>query len=293
VADDSPVAIQQPETIIPTLNTRSVLVLGGVWGQVGAGQTWLATDGARLVWSADGLLVIYSIKNQFFAQTARGFRGEVTTYPLVEAARHAATMARLAEVEMKLLMGVVAGASGVGWALVVGMEALQFAVENREKFERWKRQLQAALDVRDFLKQHSPTLYEKVFNAVLKQLYKDVKGQLPEAVTAEVIADAVGRVIGAFGKLAAEGKFSTLRVLFAVLRAIAGRVGFSVVPGAFLLTADEYSRMAAEIVGKLREVGVALVDGDVRKIVEEVRQHPAEIRSAFQKLQEVFGKEKE
>ncbi len=289
--NDDPVAIPQPESIIPMLDTRSFLHLGGIWGQVRSGQTWLATDGARLIWSADGLLVIYSIKGKFFSQSARGFRGEVITYPVIEAARRAAPMARLAEVEMKLLMGVVAGASGVGFAIVIGTEVLQFVVENRENFDKWKRQLQVAMDVRDFLKQYSPTLYDKVFNAVLKQLVKDVKGQLPEAVTAETVAFAVGRVIGAAGKALANGKFSILGVLRSVLWQIVSRFSLNVVPGAFKLTAAEYKQMAAEINRNLQEVGIAIAEGYVRKIVEEVNQHPAEIKSAFQKLQEVFGKE--
>ena len=96
MAYDSPVAIPQPENVLPKLDTRSFLLLGGLWGEVRSGQTWLATDGARLVWSADSLLVVYSIKGQFFSQTSRGFRGEVATYPLVEGARRAAPMGKKA-----------------------------------------------------------------------------------------------------------------------------------------------------------------------------------------------------
>jgi hypothetical protein len=291
MAYDSPVAIPQPENVLPKLDTRSFLLLGGLWGEVRSGQTWLATDGARLVWSADSLLVVYSIKGQFFSQTSRGFRGEVATYPLVEGARRAAPMVTIAEAEMKLLMGVVAGASGVGFAVVIGTEALQWVVENQENFNRWKRQLQAVLDVRDFLKQYSPTLYEKVFDAVLKQFSKDFKAKMPETVTPQVVAYAVGVVIGAAGKAAAQGKFSILRVVLSVLGQIVTRFGFDVAPGAFKLTMAEYGKLADEIIGKLKEVGVAIAKEDVQKIVDEVKQRPAEIKSAFQKLQEVFGKE--
>jgi hypothetical protein len=289
LAIDDPVAILQPKTIIPQLDTRSFLTLGGVWGQVRSGQTWLATDGARLIWSADGLLVIYSIKGKLFSQTARGFRGEVTTYPLVEGARRAAPMVTIAEVEMKLLMGVVAGASGVGFAVVIGTEALQWVVEIQENFSKWKRQVQVVLDVRDFLKQYSPTPYEKVFDAVLKQFFKDFKAKVPETVTPQVVAFAVGVVIGAVGKAAAQGKFSILRVVFSVLQQIVIRFGFDVAPNAFKLTMAEYGKLADEIISKLKEVGVAIAQGDVRKIVDEVKQHPAEIKSAFQRLEEVFG----
>jgi hypothetical protein len=199
-------------------------------------------------------------------------------------------MARLAEIEMKLLMGVVAGSSGVGFAIVIGTEVLEFVVENRENFEKWKRQLQAALEVRAFLKRHAPTLYDKVFNAVLKQVWKGVKGQLPDAVTAETVAFGVGVVLGSVGKAAAKGKFTTLGVLVVVLEQIVVRFSLNVLPEALKLTAAEYAQLAQEIIGKLKEVGVEITDGDVRKIVEEVYKHPREIKEAFDKLQAAFGK---
>src|SRR5262249_16590348 len=151
--------------------------------------------------------------------------------------------------------------------------------------------LQAALEVRAFLKQHAPTLYDKVFNAVLHQLWKDVKGQLPHAVTAETVAFAVGVVVGSVGKAAAKGKFSVLGVLFVVLEQIGIRFSLNVMPKALKLTAAEYAKLAEEIIRRLKDVGVAITDGDVRKIVDEVYKHPRQIKEAFDKLQATFGKD--
>jgi hypothetical protein len=289
--NDAPAPLDHVETLIPLLDTRTVLHIGGIWGSVKSGDTWLATDGTRLVWSADGMMVIYTIGNQFYVQSARGFIGEVTTYPWIEAARRAAPMAKLAEVEIKLMMGIVAGASGIGFAIVIGTEVLQFAVENRDNFAVWKRQLEIVLRTREFLKTYAPTLYDKVFSAILNQVYKDAKSKIPDAITAETVAFGVGVVVGAVGKKLARGKFSLLALAFVIVEQLVIRFSLNVAPTALKLTAQEYRKLADEIIGKMRDAGVTIKEPDVKKIVDEVQQHPDEIKQAFKMLQEVFGKE--
>src|ERR1051325_8078687 len=107
MALNSPILIKNPENIVPFLDPRTFLHVGGIWGQIRSGQTVMATDGMRFVWSADGLQVIYTQKNQFYGQSASGFIGEMRTAPYIEGLRLAEFMARVAEVEMKLMMGVV------------------------------------------------------------------------------------------------------------------------------------------------------------------------------------------
>ncbi len=286
--DTKPVSIPNPEAVVPKLDSRSTLALGGIWGEVKAGQTWLATDGARLIWSASSMQVVYSINGRFFVQKASGFRGEVTTYPLIEGARRAAPMARLAEIEMKLLMGLVAGASGAGFAAVVGTELLAFVAENRDNFEKWQRQLRVVLEVRSALRAVAPTLYDKMFSAVLKQMWKDVKGQLPDSVTAETVAFGVGVVIGSVGKAATKGKFSVLGVLYVVLQQIVIRFGLNVAPHAVKLSVVEYGKLAQEVMRTLKEVGVVLTEGDAKKILDEAAKHPREIIATFEKLRGAF-----
>ena len=75
-------------------------------------------------------------------------------------------MAKVAEVEMKLLMGILAGTGPLGFALVVGSEIAEFVVENRENFGKWRDQLKAVLTAREYLKKYAPTTYDKLFNAV-------------------------------------------------------------------------------------------------------------------------------
>jgi hypothetical protein len=287
--DSFPVEVPHPQIMIPLLtNTKSVLNLGGIWGTVGAGQTVMASDGTRFVWYADGMQVVYSVGSKFYTQSASGFAGEVRTAPFVEAGRRAALMAKVAEIEVKLLMGVVAGCSGVGFAAVIGTEVLQFIVENRDNFAVWNQQLQAVMKARSFLKTHTPVLYDKVFEAVLNQVYKDVKSQLPDAVTPEAVAFGIGVIIGAIGKKAAAGKLSLLAIIFAVMEQLVVRFSLSTVPEAIKLTKEKYAGLADEIIEKMKAAGVTLNKLDADKILEEVQKHPKVVKEAFDMLKGAF-----
>jgi hypothetical protein len=288
VSPNDPVLVPHPEKVMPLLNTKTVLNLGGIWGALSSGQTVMASDGRRFIWSADSMTVVYSQQGKFYSQTAKGFAGEVRTAPMVQAGRSARFMARVAEVEIKLLMGIVAGASGVGFAAVIGTEVLEFVVENRENFNKWNGQLQAVLKARSFLKIHTPVMYDKLFDAVLKQVYRDVKGKLPDAVTPEIVAFGVGVIVGSVGKKVAAGRFSLLVVLFAVVEQLAVRFTLSVMPGALTLTKEQYAKLAEEIVRKVREAGVTLEESDAKRIIDEVQQHPKEVKQAFEMLKSAF-----
>jgi hypothetical protein len=287
---DFPIPIAHPDSVIPLLNTGSSLFVGGIWGSVTSGQTCMASDGERFLWSADGLQVIYSQGGKFFVQSARGFVNEIRTYPLVAAGRSAAPWVVVAQVEMKLLMGIVAGASGVGFAVVVGTEIAEFVGENRDNFAKLEKQLEIVLRAREILKAHCPVLYDKVFTAVLKQVYKDVKGNIPDGVTPEIVFFGVGVVIGSVGKKLTQGKFSWFALIFVIVEQLVIRLTIGVVPQAMKITEGEYRKMADEIVRQLQTAGVAIQDGDVRKIMEEVQQHPDEVKQAFDLMKDAFGK---
>jgi len=292
MASTSPTLIPHPAYILQRLNTGTSLYLGGIWGQVKSGQTWLASDGTRFVFSADSMSVVYALKGKVYVQDSLGFANEVRTYPLVAAGRSAKPWIEIAQVEVKLMCGIVAGASGVGFAVVIGTEIGEFAFENRDNFRKWQRQLSAVLKARAILKQHAPMLYDKVFNAVLHQIYKDVKGHLPDGVTPEIVAFGVGVVVGSVGKKLAQGKFSLLAVIFVIVEQLAIRFSLGVIPGAIKITEDEYRKMADQILSQLRTAGVTIHDADIRKIVEEVRHHPAEIKKAFEEMKGEFEQAK-
>ena len=286
--EDFPVPIPHPEVIIPNLSTETTVFIGGMFGFAKSGQTWIASDGKRFIWSADGLQVIYSQDGKFFAQSPRGFRNEVVTYPFVAAGRSAAPWVVVAQTEMKLLMGIVAGASGVGFAIVIGVEITEFIAENHEDFAKWENQAEVCWKARAILKAHCPVLYDKVFNAVLKQIFKDVWSNLPDSVTPQVVFFGIGVVIGSVGKKIASGKFTWGAVIFVVVEQLFIRLFTGVVPKAIQITETEYRKMADEIMKQLQTAGVMLQDADMRKIVQEVQAHPEEVKRAFDLMKDVF-----
>ncbi len=285
---DRPVRIEHPEQVIPSVNPRSVLNIGGIFGQVTGGQTVLASDGRRFIWSADSLTVIYSLGGDFYIQSGKGFANEVRTAPAIEGARGAEFIAKVGEAEIKLLMGIVAGSSGLGFALVIGTEVAEFVAENYDNFAKWKSQLESVLKAREYLRSVAPTTYDKLFNAVLSQVYQDTKGQLAESITLNTVAFGVGVILGSVGKKLASGKFSLLGLVAVLLEQLAVRFLLNVAPDALKFTAKEYERLAGEIIEKARAAGVSISAGDARKIIEEARQHPQEIKQAYDILQTAF-----
>ncbi len=287
-SSNKPTLIPHPENIVPKLSTRSVLNVGGIWGTLGAGQTVLDADGSRFIWSADSMSVVFSQNGKFYLQSGKAFADEVRTAPFVRAGRASAFMARVAETEMKLLLGILAGSGNVGFALVIGSEVLEFVVDNRENFDLWRKQLSAILHARAILKSVAPVLYEKVFTAALRLAIKDTEAKIPDAVTPEIVAFAVGVIVGHVGHDIAKGHFSILGIVIVVCQQTLTRLLLSVLPGAIKLTAEQYGKLAEETISKLREAGIVLADGDVKKIMEEIRQHPKEVKAAFDLMRPAF-----
>lgn len=288
-AGSDPVALdfQAAEKLI---DPASKLPIGGIWGDVKSGETWLGTDGSRLVMTASyrGVIYLLNTDGRIYLQSARGFVGEVTTYPFIEGARRAAPMVRLIELEIQFILGIVGATSGVGFVAVAGSSILAFVVENRQNFAKWSRLASALMTARSSLKQIAPTLYDKVFDALLFVLIKDVIPNTPGAITADGAAKMVGAIVGKLGKKAAEGKFSVLTILMTLLGNVATKCLTSV-PKAISVTAGEYKQSADKLVDTLRASGVTISLDDAQKIFEEIRQHPKEIRDLLGKI-EAAGK---
>lgn len=267
---------------------KAKLVIGGIWGAVESGSVWRALDGPRLVFSADSNYVIYYQAEHFYLQTSQGFIGEVVTCPLIEAAQRAKPVVRLTEIGIKFAMGVLAGSSPLGFAAVVGTEVLEFVFEHYNEFDGWVHQFRVFLQAREIFKRFAPVLYDKLFNAALRRISKDAVSHLEEATTPDAIAFMLGVILGDIGKEALEGKIGVLRIALIVLGAIAKRFFLSVVPGALELTQHQYQNLAQEIIAKMRESGLAITMDDVHRIIDEVRQHPKEVKSALDLLKEAF-----
>jgi hypothetical protein len=281
-------------------STQSKLFLGGIWGTVESGQTWLATDGKRSVISADSMTVIYVLtaaahpgrNNKFFIQSSVGFRGEVTTYSFAEAGRRAAPMARLAQIEMQVMIGIFAVTSGFGLAAVIGTDLVDFSLKNHNNFGKWSKALGACVVVREVLKRHAPTLYDKLIDGVLIAAGVGLTESLrniPEAAVSDpkLMGRFIGALVGKLGKQALSSRLSALSVIWILLSTVATK-SIGAVPGALRLSLDERAKTADAIITELRRGGVILSAEDARKIVEEVAAKPQEIRASLEQLKSAF-----
>ena len=287
---------------VKTLNpsSQSKLFLGGIWGSVERGQTWLATDGKRSVISADSTSVSYVLtsathparNNKFFIQSSVGFRGEVTTYSFVEAGRRAAPMARLAELEMQIMIGIFAVSSGVGLAAVVGTDLVDFCLKNHANFGKWSKALGACVALREVLKRHAPTLWDKLIEAALVATGAAVGESLrniPDAAVNDpkLMGRFLGALIGKLGKQAISSRLSALSVIWVLLSTVATK-SLGAVPAALRLSLDERAKTAEAIIAELRRSGVMLTADDARRIVDEVAAKPQEIRASLEQLKSAF-----
>jgi len=286
---DGPMRVP-PENVEDLLAPRGAkLKIGGIWGDVTAGSSWMATDGKRFVMSATSTDVVYYLKGTFYYQLSKSFIGEVTTYPFVEAGRRSLFLVTISECEMKLIMGIVAGASGVGFAIVVGTEVLEFVAEHSKDFQVWTHILRIAFEVRESLKTVAPTLYDKLFDAIFKVFLKDVWAKLGNATTPEILSFMVGVILGHIAHHLDEATetgsaVAPVAILWIILEAMVKRFFLSVVPTAIAMTSKEYGDIAKDMVATLKEHRVAISQDDMVKIVQEVQRHPAEIKAAVAKL---------
>jgi hypothetical protein len=286
-----PVALTpQAAASLSETGSGSRLHLGGIWGAVQAGQTWIGTDGERLILTASPTAVVYLLdpralagSPRFYMQSAAGFRGEVTTAPAVLGARRARPMVRLAEIQVQIIMGIVAATSGVGLAAVVGTDLLRFTVENQENFRRWSRLVSAAVAARETLRRHAPRLYEKLIQAALLALVKDVLPATGGQLSEQTVARIVGSLLGKLGRQAAETRLAGLSAAWTIALEFAKRL-LMAVPGAAAAVAADYGRSAEELVGHLRALGVTLSKEDINAIAEEIRRHPREVTAALEDL---------
>lgn len=279
-----------PETVADLLAPAGAkLRIGGIWGDVTRGSVWLGSDGDRVIFSATSTDVIFYRRGGFYIQSAPGFIQEITLFPFVDAARRAAPLVRIVEVEMRLIMGIVAGVSGVGFVIVVGTEILEFLNQHRHELSIWRHQLSSILEARTILKQHAPTLYDRLFDAALRQALGDAIEEIPDAITADVVGFMVGVIIGTLGAKSFKGPLTVFTFIWVVIKSMVTRFLVSVVPGAITLTGKAYEEAASELIRQARDAGFRLSADDARKILEEIQRHPAEVRKAYEVLRSVSG----
>ena len=97
----------------------------------------MAPDGERFVLLALNAFIDFIRDGKVYRQPSAGFIDEVTTYPFYAAGVNAAWLAAVAELEMRVLMGIIAGSSTTGFVIIVGLEVSAFVAENSKDFRKW------------------------------------------------------------------------------------------------------------------------------------------------------------
>jgi len=271
-----------------SLNPNTFVHVGGIWGRISSGQNYMALDGIRQVISANNLQIFYFQQGQLWAQEAHSFIGEIRTYPAIKGAQRAVAMATLVEWEVNIILGIVAASSGFGLAVVVGTDIFKFLVVNKENFSKWHQGLVAILKARADLKVKAPTLYEKVFESFLKQLWAAISSGMEDALTKpDAAGKLVGVLIGKLGKTVLQSRFTILGVIWILLSSVATKILTSV-PSAINISVGEYKTISQDLINQLKSIGVTISPSEIQIIFQEIAKNPEQIRKVFFDLQSEF-----
>ncbi len=262
---------------------------GGIWGTIRPGQNYMASDGIRQVVHADNSQIFYFVKGELWGQEAQSFISEIRTYPAIRGAQGAVGMAMLAEFQVNLLLGIVASSTGVGAAIVIGTDVFKFLITNKENFGKWHRMIKAVLKARDTLKTKAPILYERVFDAFLRQLWTASTSGMPAAMSKpDTAGKLTGAMVGKFGTKVLQARFSVLGAVWIILSTVASKVATSV-PSAISVSVGEYKKLAEDLIRQLQAIGVSLSQKDAEQIFREIAKNPGEIARVFAELKAAFA----
>lgn len=152
---------------------------------------------------------------------------------------------------------------------------LSFLLQNRNKLEHWIAIFEAVLEARSQLKHYAPTLYSKLFDALL-QFYVD-------SVTPENVAALIGKIVGLGGVALLERKLNVFKTL--------SSLALSVVLRCLQNVGDSFSRARhlweqglPGLKAELAAQGIHLTMQDEAAILRELMAHPKELRMVFERL---------
>jgi hypothetical protein len=301
------------------IRTDTSLVLSSFFWRntpVKAGQIFKTTQGKRLVLEGNNNRVIYILinskskdNNKVFIQTPEGFAGDITTYPVEKAGENLQTTKKIAEYEVQFLVGVISGTSWTGFFTVLGVDALEFTINNKDKFAKWNEITKVCLKTRSDLKQYAPTLYDKLIYTTLLSAWKgtqlaadhasDIAENMVEAALKDpkIIGRGTGVIAAKLGMQGLNGRISILSAVWTILLTVVTKALASI-PGAVKLTADDIKAlspeekvgMAKKIVEMMRNVGVVVTKSEAEQIIDEVQAHPQELKETLSVLANTFMK---
>jgi hypothetical protein len=130
---------------------------------------------------------------------------------------------------------------------------------------------------RKVMKKAMPTLYGKVWRAVVAKVGSDFENKLGESIKAESVFFAIGVIIGSVGKNLIKEIFSKLALLLIVLEQIVVRFLLDIVPADINKNFGEYQKHISLTLLKLKESGIIVTEYEVSLIYQEIKTHRKEV----------------
>jgi len=276
----SPLILHNPTEVLQLIkDPGKPFYIGGIYNQtVNAGDLILAVDGYRLILSAYNYQVIFSQNKNFYAQTGQGFISDMIYAPIAEAGQKSKIFVeKVSKLELKLVMGIIAGSGTLGFFIIIGSEIIEFIYEHKSDFGRWSLTVSKLILTRKVMKKSMPTLYNKVWRAVVIKVGRDFENKLGDSIKAESVFFAMGVVIGSVGKKLVNEIFAKLALLLIVLEQIAVRFLLDVLPTDLNKNFEEYQKHISSSILKLKESGVVVTDYETKQIYQEIKTHRKEI----------------
>lgn len=274
------------------------LIEGGTHGRWGVdvigesavrhGQRWDLGAQERIILEVMDQAVIYYLavgpaegRGKVFAQTRTGFRSDVRTSVLSEAAGGAQGMVVLAELEAHFLLGALS-AVNVGTAgLVLSLDALRIYAENQRQVEAAMDLVRAVLEARRVLKQHAPELWNQIFHRALFEALGGLQRNLDAFLhDPNRLARISGAIVACVGVSKLPSRVGALK--------LAAAVAYQIAKGAIVQSAisPNLAREKQRLIRELSASGVPITNAQVERIQREIEKNPVLLQRTLEKLKQ-------
>jgi hypothetical protein len=269
-------------------------------GQVLEAGTYVASpQGLRLILSANSAEILFTLVhasepkytpwlNVVMAQP-NGIvcgRSELDAGIWRQVADRGQALKRVAEWEMEILMGLLAGA---GPALRLGIATASgidyWLTDKLRKHENLARALITTFFELRKLRNTSP----KLFQLFVGGLFAEAKKQLGEAVLADPSGALAGWVIGEAGPAAIAGRLDALGYVADVLENIAKELGKNLGKTAKDNAVAAYRKDSAAFATQLQKAGIAFTPGTEQELLAEIEKDPQAVERAMEKISAAFA----
>ncbi len=208
------------------MNLRSRVKVGSALNQMTlvAGETYFVPGGRRIILEAKNqhILFIFNSNNKieppgFYIQSPQGFHQEWLDLVRISASKNLQGARILAEWEIQFLVGVVAGASWTGFAIVIGMSFLEEAItgKNRKAVTDLITMIDVLTKHQERLKKVAPTLESVLVGMFWLTLLKGQQEHLIPTMAKDpkMAARAAGTIAAKLGNQALDGRLTAASVI--------------------------------------------------------------------------------